>query len=153
MPKPEEIVAPEPISGNSGEYMCPYTQDEVLAMWVDKAVNARLASGVGAAVGAAVGQKAFEQIPILGGLIGRKIGEEAGRKIAIKASGGMEYIKSTSDLSFNEVDNLAVYLYAKYSYNEHYDGALKATYAIYPKLQRRYVTAIRGAPRKQGVEK
>jgi len=152
-PKPDEIVAPEPIANNSGKYMSPYTQDEVLAEWVDKAINVSVSSSVGATVGTIVGQQALKQIPFIGGFIGRKAGEAAGREIAIKASGGRDYIKSTSDLSFNSVDNLAVFLYAKYSTNEHYKGAFKATCGIYPDLKNRYMSAISRAPRKQGVSK
>lgn len=153
LPKPDEVIAPQPIPDNSGKYMCPYTQDEVLAEWVDKAVNARLASSIGGTVGAYAGAKALEQIPLVGGILGRKVGEAVARKAAISASGGMEYIKNTSDLSFNSVDNLAVFLYAKYSSNEHYSGAFKATCGIYPELQRQHSSAIRKAPRKPGVSK
>jgi hypothetical protein len=148
VPKPHELVAPSPIRGTSGKYMCPYTTDGVLAEWVDKAVNARIASGIGKATGAYIGRKAFEQIPILGGILGGMVGDAAGRKIAIEASGGMAYIRDTSDLSFNRIEDMAVYLYVVRSSHAHYNNALRATWEIYPELQRKFVPALRGAQRK-----
>ncbi|MCK5011627.1 MAG: hypothetical protein KAS98_14120 [Deltaproteobacteria bacterium] len=148
LPKSSELVSPEPIQGNSGECMCPYTSDGVCAEWVDKAISAKAGATIGKHVGAYAGQKAFEQIPFVGGLIGSAIGEGVGREIAIKASGGWEYIKKTSDLSFNSVDNLSVYLYANHSSHKHYNDALKAAWEIYPKLKKRYFVAIKNAPRK-----
>ena len=146
---PDQIIAPIPIQGNSGKYMCPYTSDGVLAEWVDKAINARIGATVGETVGTYTGQKVLKQVPFVGGFLGEKAGKAVGRQLAIKASGGWEYIKETSDLSFNSCDDLAVYLYAKYSRHAHYQDALKAIYEIYPELQKRYWPAIRKAPRKQ----
>jgi len=128
--------------------MCPYTQDGVLAEWVDKAINAKMGATIGKHAGAYLGKKALENIPFVGGFLGGKFGESAGRAIAIKASGGWEYIKSTSDTSFDNVDNLAVYLYAKHSSHPHYNNALKATWGIYPELQKRYYNALLKAGRK-----
>lgn len=147
--QPHEIAAPEPINGNSGEYMCPYTSDGVVAEWVDKAVNAKMGATVGKHAGAYAGQKALEQVPFIGGLLGQKAGEAVGRKIAIEASGGWDYIKETSDLSFNSVDNLAVYLYAERSDHSHYREVLDATREIYPELKERYHQAIIQAPRRE----
>ncbi|MFK5986570.1 MAG: hypothetical protein QM479_14265 [Pseudomonadota bacterium] len=137
-----EIVPPEPIYGNSGEFMSPYTEDEVLADWVDKAINAKAGAQVGAAVGAYAGAKALEMVPFVGGMIGKYAGEQIGRQIAISASGGMEYITSSSDLSFNSLDKLSVYLYAKFSTHAHYQDALAATMEIYPDLKKIYQSAI-----------
>jgi phage tail tape-measure protein len=125
--------------------MCPYTQDDVVALWVDKAVNAKAAASVGKAAGAYVGQKALEQIPFVGAFLGSKAGEAVGRKIAIEASGGWEYIKETSDLSFNSLEDMAVWLYATKSSNEHYPEVYKATCGIYPELQEVYYSAIMNA--------
>jgi hypothetical protein len=133
---------------NSGKYMCPYTQDDVLAEWVDKAIQAKLGATLGKTVGAYAGQKALEQVPLLGGFLGSMAGEAAGRAIAIQAAGGWDFIKSTSDLSFNSVDNMAVYLYVMHSSHEHYQQALNATCEIYPELSNRYSYAIRKAPRR-----
>jgi hypothetical protein len=137
-----EIVPPEPIYGNTGEFMSPYTEDEVLAEWVDKAVNAKAGAQIGGAIGAYAGSKALEMIPFVGGIMGQYAGEQIGRQIAITAAGGMEFIVSSSDLSFNNLDNLSVFLYAKYSTSEHFQDALDATMEIYPDLKTLYFPAI-----------
>jgi len=149
MPKPDEVVAPQPIPDNSGKIMCPYTQDGVAAKWVDKALNAKAGSAIGKTAGAFIGAKAFEQIPFVGGLFGSMVGEAIGRKIAISAAGGWDFIKANSDLSFNNVDDMAVFLYATYcGKHEHYPKVLDATMEIYPDLRKRYMNAIMRAPRK-----
>ncbi len=140
--KSHEIVPPEPIYGNSGEFMSPYTEDDILADWVDKAIGAKAGAQIGAAIGAYAGAKALEMVPFIGGMIGKYAGEQIGRQIAISASGGMEYITSTSDLSFDSLDKMSVYLYAKHSTHEHYQDALAATMEIYPDLKKTYMVAI-----------
>ena len=146
--QPDQIIAPTPRLDNKGAYMCPYTQDGVVAEWVDKAINAKMGATIGKHAGAYIGQKALENIPFVGGLLGSTAGEAAGRAIAIKASGGWDYIKSTSDSSFDNVNDLAVYIYATYSTNEHFQDVLQATMEIYPKLKKGYYNALCNAPAK-----
>lgn len=147
--QPNELTAPTPILSNSGQYMCPYTQDGVMAEWTDNAINAKMGATVGKHAGAFVGQQALKQVPFIGGMLGSKVGEEVGRKIAIDSCGGMETIKKSSDISFNSYDNMSVYLYVNYSSNEHYKDALAAAYGIYPKLQKAYYPALVRASKNQ----
>jgi len=151
-PPPESLIAPTPILSNSGEFMSPYTQDEVLAEWVDMAIKARLGSSVGQMAGAFAGQQLCRQIPFVGGFVGSAVGKEIGRNVAIKAAGGMEHIRATSDVSFSDLDAMAVYLYVTHGTNEHYQQALSATMEIYPDLKSRYMAALHKAPRKPGQE-
>lgn len=144
---PDQLKAPEPIHGNSGKYMSPYTSDGTLAEWTDKAINAKLGSAIGKNVGAYAGQKAVESIPFIGGFLGNMAGEAIGRKIAIEASGGWDYIKTTSDLSFDNPDDLSVYLYVKYSRHEHYNDALDALLEIYPEMKDSHTRALENASR------
>lgn len=150
MMEPYELtsILPTPILDNSGLYMCPYTQDQVLAEWTDKAINAKTGAEIGGAVGTIAGQKLAEKIPFIGGFLGEKVGNSAGRAIAIKASGGMEYIKSTSDVSFNSLEDLSLFMYIKFSNNEHYQDALDAVQAIYPKMKKVYFKSIMKASKK-----
>ena len=152
-PTPAQVVAPPPLPNNSGKFMAPYTSDGVVAEWVDKAVKAKLGSAIGGQIGAYAGQKALEQIPLFGGLIGQKAGEAIGREVAVKSAGGWESIKASSDLSFNSVDELAVWMYAKFSTNEHYSDVLAATQGIYPELQQRYNVAIIAAAKNPSAER
>ena len=58
----------------------------------------------------------------------------------------MEYLAYIqTDISFNTVDELSVWMYAKYSTNEHYAEVLKATQEIYPEMKQRYFAAIQAA--------
>jgi len=147
MPTPAEVVVPTPIMDNSGEYMSPYTQDDVVAEWCDKAVSASAGSTIGGMVGAYAGQKALEQVPFVGGFLGQKAGSAIGRKIAIEASGGWDFIKSTSDMSFSSIDDMVVWLYATKSTNEHYQDVVKAVGNIYPEFKERQYAAINAARR------
>lgn len=145
---PDQLTAPSPRLDNKGTVMCPYTQDGVLAEWVDKAINAKMGATIGKHAGTYAGQKAMENVPFVGGFLGSMAGEAAGRAIAIEASGGMEYIISTSDMSFDNIDDMAVYLYVKHSSHEHYQAGLDATMEIYPELKKRYSQALHQAKTK-----
>ena len=129
--------------------MCPYTQDSVLAEWTDKAINAKIGATIGKHLGTYAGQKALEQVPFIGGMLGSKFGEEVGRKIAIESAGGMETIKSSSDISFNSIDDMSVYMYVHYSGNEHYQEALAAAFEIYPELGKGYYLTLVRATKQQ----
>jgi hypothetical protein len=144
-PVASAITPPDGIPDNSGKYMAPYTSDGVVCEWVDKAVKAKMGSAVGGAIGAYAGQKAMENIPFIGGMLGQKLGASMGREIAIKSAGGWEMIKKTSDISFNTVDELSVWMFAKYSTNEHYKEVLAATMEIYPEMKQHYYVAIQHA--------
>ena len=144
-PVASAITPPDGIPDNSGKYMAPYTSDGVVAEWVDKAVKAKMGSAVGGAIGAYAGQQALKNIPFIGGMLGQKMGESMGREIAIKSAGGWELIKKSSDISFNTVDELSVWMFAKYSSNEHYAEVLAATMEIYPEMKQRYHYAIQNA--------
>lgn len=148
MAQPNQLIAPTPIKGNTGLYLCPYTQDGVLAEWTDKAMNVGASASIGSAVGAYAGQKALSFIPFVGGYLGEAAGNSAGRAIALSAIGGEEFIKKSSDLSFNNLDDLSVFMYVNYSTNEHYTGALKATMEIYPDLKKSYHAALQKAARR-----
>ncbi|KQQ96877.1 hypothetical protein [Massilia sp. Leaf139] len=139
---PNLIKAPQPIVGNSGKFMSPYTEDGTVAAWVEKGRNASIGANLGGFVGAQAGQKVAEQIPFVGGLIGQKLGETAGRAIAIKMAGGEEFIRANSDLSFNTVNEMAVYMYAKNSTHKDFAEALKLAQDIYPELKTAYYPAI-----------
>lgn len=148
MAAPHELVPPKPIKDSSGLYACPYTQDGVLAEWTDKAIHVGAAASIGSAIGAYAGQKALSFVPFVGGYLGEAVGNAAGRAIALKSIGGEEFLKKSSDLSFNDLNDMSVYMYIKYSTNEHYPSALKATMEIYPDLKQTYAIALQKATRR-----
>lgn len=142
MAAPSQLVAPEPIVGNTGKYMSPYTEDGTVTAWVEKGTAASAGAQIGGFVGAQVGQKALENIPFFGGMLGQQLGEVAGRTMALKMVGGEEFIKTNSDLSFNTVNELAVYMYVKNSTHKDYQKVLELTQSIYPELKTAYYPAL-----------
>lgn len=138
-------VVPPPIEDNSGNFMSPYTSDGVLAEWVDKSVNAKMGEQLGGVIGAAAGRELAENIPFIGGWLGQAAGEAIGREVALEAAGGEEFIRDTSDISFNSLADLSVYLYVTYSSNQHYADALEAAMSIYPELREGYYNYLIGA--------
>lgn len=148
LPPADTIVSTVPIEGNSGEFMSPYTSYGTVSEWVKKAQNAGAAQGLGSAAGQYLGGKALEQVPFVGGWFGRKAGGALAKEAAIAASGGWDFIKDSSDLSFDSAGDLAVYIYSNHGMHPDYAAATKATFGIYPEVETRYYSAILGAPRK-----
>jgi hypothetical protein len=140
--RPEQLTAPVAIQDNSGEYLCSITRDKTLAEWSDKMANVGLASSIGSTLGAIAGEQALKQVPFVGGMLGQWAGKKIGQKIAIESAGGMDFIKKTSDLSFNTTQDLALYLYVTYFNGDHYAEAVKAAMALYPDLKQQYVPTI-----------
>lgn len=137
----QDTLAALLIPDNSGEYMNPWTSDGVLAEWVDKAINAKMGSAVGSAVGAYAASKALENVPFIGGILGSKVGKKVGHSAAISASGGMDYIRETSDQSFRSLNDMARYLKAVHATSSNFQDAIKAADAIYPGLMQSLASA------------
>lgn len=146
-PQANELVAPLPIDGNTGAYMCPYTSDDTVCAWVEKGRKAKMGSQVGSALGAFAGQKALEQVPFAGAFLGQKVGDSVGRKIAMESMGGEEAIIAGSDLSFDNVNDLAVYLYVEHSDHPDYAEVVGLLGELYPDYKKGAHVAIMKAPR------
>lgn len=147
---PEQLTAPMPAQGNSGEYMSPYTSDGVLAEWVNNSVNAEMGSAIGGMAGAYAGQKLAENVPFIGGWLGQAAGESLGREVALEAAGGEEVIRDTSDVSFNSLQELAVWMYVNHSSHPHYQDALDSAMSVYPELKQIYSSALYTASAQAG---
>lgn len=139
------MVAPSPLENSSGKYMSPYTSDEVVAEWVDKAINAKVGASIGSTAGRMAGEKMMENVPFVGGFLGKSMGESMGRRIALESVGGEDFIRETSDLSFNNVNDLALFLFVEHSQRENFQSVLSATQEIYPDLKTAYEPAVRRA--------
>ena len=155
LPPPEHLVLPKQgvRMDNRGAYMCPFTQDDVLAKWTDKAKHVKIAEQTAMAAGAITAQLLMGKRQSRFGaaamsMRAARAAAAVARAAALKAIGGMKYIRSESDISFYSRETMAVYMYVKYSGTEHYAAALDAAFTIYPDVKKRYRQAIRGAPRK-----
>lgn len=153
MPRPNQVVAPEPIRANTGKYLSPYTSDGTIAPWVVKGRAAKAGAAVGGFVGTKAGEQALSAVPVFGGFLGRKAGEKAGREIALRMVGGEKAMRDSSDLSFRTADDLIVYLYATHyrEKDKEFEAALDLTKAIYPDVEKRWVSAIKKAPRRKAA--
>lgn len=138
-PDPSTLTAPTPVEGTVGKYMSPYTSDGVTAAWVTKSMQVKASGQIGAMAGQYAGQKAMESVPFVGGFLGKKAGQSMGRAVALKAIGGEEFLRASTDQSFNSLQDMATYMYAGYSTKEDYKQVLEAVYAIYPEFKDVYL--------------
>ena len=108
-------------------------------------MQVKAAGQIGAMAGNYAGQKAMEQVPFVGGFLGKKAGAAMGRGVALKAIGGEEFLRASTDLSFNSLNDMALFMYVNHSANPEYQKILDATYAIYPDFQTAYLPALQSA--------
>lgn len=129
------------IPDNSGQFMSPYTSDRVTAEWVNRALNANIGATAGSAIGAAAGayaaNKALESVPfgsLLGGMFGSSVGKNVGRTSGIESIGGWDFVRSTSDMSFHSLADMARYLISEYGSDPNFPEVVQATTHIYPEF-------------------
>lgn len=142
LPDRNTVMAPSPRTDSQGEYLSPFTSDEVVAPWVSKGLEA----SVGAEVGSLVGQKALESVPFVGGILGDRAGRTLGRAAAIELVGGMDYMRSTTDMSFDNVSDLIIYTWVYYEDHPSYEEVVSLIGKIYPEYSQSYFSALYSAP-------
>ncbi|MBB09571.1 MAG: hypothetical protein CL550_01250 [Alcanivorax sp.] len=130
------------IKDNSGQFLSPYTSDGVTAEWVNKTINVSMGKATGSAVGGVAGayaaNKVLENVPfggMLGGFLGSKAGKAVGGNTALEASGGWDFIRSSSDISFNSMNDMARWLATTHRDKSNFVDVIKAADKIYPGLQ------------------
>jgi len=126
---------------NRGEYLSPYTQDGVVAEWVNRAINANMGAAAGSAVGAAAGSyaanRALNNVPggrLVGGMFGSRAGAAVGRDQAIAHSGGEALMRQSSDLSFDSLQNMAAWLKHEHGQSANFAEVVQAANHVYPGL-------------------
>lgn len=132
-----QASAPKPIEGNGGKFMSPFTSDGVTAGWVTKSMQVQASGQVGQAAGQVVAGQVLSKIPFAGMFAGEAT-KALARKIALDSIGGEEFLKSSSDLSFNSLEEMATYMYAFHSSHAEYGKVVSATAAIYPEFAEVY---------------
>lgn len=135
--------------------MSPFTAAGAVAPWAQARTGGKdngsdMAANIGGAIGRQIANKALDFVPFgLGGLIGQQLGESAGRAATSRniepELPSEEAIKSGSDISFNSLDALALYMYAKHSTQADYFRVLTQTQRVYPDLGKAYFTALENA--------
>lgn len=150
------------IEGTTGQFMSPFTSDGVTAGWVTKSIAVKSSGQIAGAAGSYAASKALENVPFAG-MFGKQLGEAAGRQVALRAIGGEAFLKSSSDQSFNSLEDMAEYIKDNYIDRQDIGQIMTATYAIYPQLQPVYdsmgrkivlntpIKSVTGAPNAGGM--
>ena len=139
-----ELEVPEPVDGNSGEFYFPYTQSGYLTPWAEKALSAQIGAEVsGRAADGAINSLA-SKVPLGGFLAGRAEGK-AKETGAVLAIGGWDFIRESTDTSFNSLADMSVYMHSEFNGEADYEQALAAAMALYPELERGHERAIDNA--------
>jgi hypothetical protein len=132
-----QASAPKPIEGNGGIFMSPFTSDGVTADWVTKSMKVQASGDIAGAAGQIAADQLLSSIPFAGMFAG-KATKALARSAAMKSIGGEAFLRSSSDLSFNTLDDMAKYMYAFHSQHPEYARIVKATTAIYPDFATAY---------------
>lgn len=142
------LVAPDPRLDNEDGFLVPYKADGTLTDWGQRAMTARAGGAAGRAAGRRAGGFLAGRIPG-GGLLSGRVTEASGAAAAAQALGGWDEIRAQTELSFDNMDDLAVYMHVNYAGTADYDKALGATMELYPELKNGYEAAIRRAIQQQ----
>ena len=133
------------MADNCGKYPCPYTAAGELAPWAKRAIDADRG---GARAGAMAAGMAVGAVPIAGDLFAEKVEQDMVTSAAVKSAGGRAFMRSTSDQSFDKLDDLAVWHYVNYSTVPEFKRVQKFLVELYPYLADNYGNAVRHAKRK-----
>lgn len=136
-----ELDVPEPIEGNEGEFFFPYTESGYLTPWAEKALSAQLGSEAGGRAADGAVSALASRVP-MGGLFAGKAKGKARETGAVLAIGGWDFIRENTELSFDSLDDLSVYMHSEFNGEADYEQALAAAMAIYPELERGHERAI-----------
>lgn len=139
-----ELSSVKAVTSNKGRYLSPFTVDGTLSKWVDKGLNIKAGELSGAALGGVLGKIVSPNSP-LGAVFAASVGSAVGREIAIETFGGWDYIRETSNLSFDYLDEMAIYLYREFKDRPTYKDGMKAAFLVYPRLREVYPLAVRAA--------
>ncbi|HEX8444601.1 MAG TPA: hypothetical protein VF631_13240 [Allosphingosinicella sp.] len=128
-----QAVAPKPLEGNGGKFMSPFTSDGVTAEWVTKAMKVKASGELGQAAGQIAGDQLLSNIPFAGMFAGEAT-KKLARDAAMKSIGGEEFLKSSSDQSFDTLEDMAGYMYAYHATHADYAAIVEAAAGIYPEF-------------------
>lgn len=138
------LEAPAPRSNTKGRYLLPYNEKGELTEWATKTFNVKLGAMAGEKAGDMAGKAVASKVPF-GGLASglmKKKGKEVG---AVAALGGQKFITKTSSMSFDNLDDYAVYMHVTHGPELGFKQALAAAMAIYPELESTYDSALNKA--------
>ena len=136
-----ELDYDEPIQGNAGKFLVPFHEDGNATEWAGKAVSAQVGSAAAGMASDGAINAVAAQVPF-GGLFAGAAKSKAKEAGAVVAIGGWDYIRESSTLSFNSLQDYSVYLHDQYNGLPGYEEALAAAMAVYPKLQKSHKRSV-----------
>ena len=143
-----ELEAPEPRYDTKGKFLLPYTQEGEPTEWAQKVLQAEAAKLASDKAGDMAVNSIASKVPfgaLAGGFMKKKVKESA----AIMAMGGMKFIKKSSDQSFENLDDYAVFLQARHGSDPDFKLMLASAVGLYPDLEHKFAAAVKKAYRKQ----
>jgi hypothetical protein len=151
-PRPSELQLPVAMQGSAAPFLYPCTSSCELTAWAKKANRmAEFGPMIGQKGGELIGQTlSDEHIPFAESM-GQRLGQKLGRKLLLTALGGLKKVKESSEISFNQLEDLAIYLYVSCFGSESYRQALHAVNLLYPDFEPLYQQAIVHAPRREAT--
>lgn len=131
----------EPRDDAEGEFVLPFTSTGLITEWADMALSAQAGARVGEMAAGRATEAIASRVP-LGGLLGGALRGKSREIAAVTAIGGWDYIRATSDASFDKMEDLSLYLHVEYAGTADYETALAAAMAIYPALEKNHQRTI-----------
>ncbi len=147
MKSKEGLVAPTPAADMTGQFVSPFKRDGSITEWAEKSwseeVSKNIAGNVAESAGANLGAKLGGSWgSLLGGAASKVAARKGTHQAFLSALGGEDYIRKTSDLSFNSLDALSQYMFIENSSHKQYKEALNSVMYVYPELEEAYEDAI-----------
>lgn len=137
----------DPREDAEGEFVFPYTSYGAITEWAEKSLSAQAGAQAGAMAGEKAAGALASKVPF-GGLAAGLVKGKSRELAAVTAIGGWEFIRGSSDLSFDSQDEYSLYLHTQFEGSADYETALAAAMAIYPELEKGHSRAIDAAYKK-----
>jgi hypothetical protein len=131
----------EPRADVEGKFIFPYSDTGLINEWAEKSLNAQAGAEVGGMAGEKAAGALASKVPF-GGLAGGLIKGKSKELAAVTAIGGWDYIKETSSISFDSLEDYSLYMHVNFNGGPDYEKALAAAMAIYPELEKSHQRTI-----------
>jgi hypothetical protein len=141
LPLPSQLNVPVPKGLGEGAVVSPFTRSGELAGWAQAALDG---ADPASFLGSVRAQNASWWSTGVEVLTGERETIEV-NATTLEDAGGWANVRATSDVTFDRVEDLAVYLYAVHGKDARFLRALKVTQDLNPELAPAYRDAIRDA--------
>lgn len=149
----QEIVleVADPREDVEGKYIFPYLNSGLVTAWAEKSLSAQAGAEAGAMAADKATSALASKVPF-GGLVGGALKGKTKELAAVTAIGGWDFIKESSDISFDKLEDYSLYMHVEFYGSADYENALAAAMAIYPELEKTHKRSIDQAFKKARKE-